>query len=106
MVPECQGGGDDFFVGADGLSSDEVQATAEMLIREFSEQITPFYDAEARANGYIAAADRSGQMRRFPLMTVSAVILALPDIRATLSVDDVAPVISKLKKKAKQSDLH
>ncbi|MFA6021837.1 MAG: diguanylate cyclase, partial [Rhodospirillales bacterium] len=99
-------GGDDFFVGGDGLSQDEVLATIAMLGREFSEQITSFYDAETRAQGYIEGADRAGQMRRFPLMTVSAAILALPDARTTLSVDDVAPVISKLKKEAKQRDDH
>lgn len=99
-------GGDDFFVGADGLSRDEVLAMTGMLGQEFTEQITSFYDAETRAQGYIEGADRAGQMRRFPLMTVSAAVLALPDARTTLSVDDVAPLISDLKKKAKQRADH
>lgn len=99
-------GGDDFFVGADGVARDDVLATTGMLVREFSEQITAFYDADARVNGYIEGADRTGQTRRFPLMTVSAAVLGLPDRRTTVSVDDVAPVISELKKRAKQDDGH
>lgn len=99
-------GGDDFFVGADRLSRDDILARIAALVEDFGTQITSFYDAESRANGHIEGADRAGQIRRFPLMTVSAAILELPEVRTTLSVDDVAPAISELKKRAKRRDDH
>ncbi|WP_316976294.1 GGDEF domain-containing protein [Shumkonia mesophila] len=99
-------GGDDFFVGADRLARDDILARISALVEDFGAQITSFYDAESRANGHIEGADRAGQIRRFPLMTVSAAILELPEVRTTLSVDDVAPAISELKKRAKRRDDH
>ena len=94
-------GGDDFFVGAERCDEDELLRRIGKLLDEFCDQIGSFYDAESRDQGFIVGQDREGIMRQFPLMTISAAILRLPDEHSNLSVDDVVPVISRLKKEAK-----
>ncbi len=99
-------GGDDFFVGVERCEAPDLMRHIGDLLDDFSDQIGSFYDAESRENGFIVSADREGNKQRFPLMTVSAAVLRLSDDRSTLSVDDVAPVISELKKAAKRSKIH
>ena len=99
-------GGDDFFVGAERCDEDELLRRIGKLLDEFCDQIGSFYDAESRDQGFIVGQDREGIMRQFPLMTISAAILRLPDEHGNLSVDDVVPFISRLKKEAKCATSH
>lgn len=99
-------GGDDFFVGVERCGEAEMMARIGGLLQDFSDQIGSFYDAEARERGFIVSQDREGNKRRFPLMTISAAVLRLSENRSNTSVDDVVPVISMLKKSAKQSETH
>jgi len=61
-------GGDDFiFIMDVGL----VEVAAGTIIEAFDQIIPTFYDADDRGRGSIESVDRQGQVRRFPLMTVS-----------------------------------
>jgi len=61
-------GGDDFlFIMDVGL----VEAAAGAMIEAFDQIIPTFYDPEDRERGYIESVDRQGQIRNFPLMTIS-----------------------------------
>jgi len=96
-------GGDDYFAGIQQEEETAIRQLVAEVIREFGEQIASFYDPESRERGFIISRDREGRKRRFSLMTVSVAILQLPEERVKLSFDDVGPVISRLKKKAKAS---
>ncbi len=99
-------GGDDFFVGVKGVAYPDVVIRVRKLLDGFREQIASFYDPDSRALGAIEGVDRDGKERQFPLMTVSAAMLQLPPRRGALSVDDVSPLISVLKRAAKEREDH
>ncbi len=73
------------------------------MIEAFARDVESFYDDATRKQGYIDGTDRQGHCLRFPLMTVSAVVIHLPAGRAPCSVDEVGHQIALLKKQAKQS---
>lgn len=97
-------GGDDFFVGVQYEDEAATRQHVADVLKEFREQIVSFYDSESREQGFIVSRDREGRKRRFSLMTVSVAVLRLPQSRTNLSLDDVGPAISRLKKRAKVSD--
>ncbi len=99
-------GGDDYFVGAQGMDEEDALEAIRKVIERFCVEITTFYDAESRARGYLEGVDRHGVNRRFPLLTVSVAALQLPPCKTTLSFDDIAPLIFDLKKNAKASSDH
>ncbi len=96
-------GGDDFFVGM--RASDVAQAVREIgeMIRQFASDAESFYDAEARERGAIVAADREGNMKTFPLLSVSAVLVEVDRTSPGATVDDVSALIAGHKKAAKAS---
>jgi len=99
-------GGDDFFAGFFDQAVDDAVNLTRSLLAKFEEGIRSFYDAESRANGYLESVDRDGAPRRFPLMTVSAVLLTLPKGRSLAGVDDVITGIADAKKAAKHAPDH
>ncbi|WP_367361300.1 diguanylate cyclase domain-containing protein [Syntrophus buswellii] len=61
-------GGDDFiFIMDVGLA----EAVSKAIVEAFDQIIPTFYDPDDRGRGYIESVDRQGQIRHFPLMTVS-----------------------------------
>lgn len=99
-------GGDDFFAGFYDHAVDDAATLTRALLAKFEEGIRAFYDADSRANGYLESVDRDGAPRRFPLMTVSAVLLTLPKGRPLAGVDDVIARIADAKKAAKHAPDH
>jgi diguanylate cyclase (GGDEF)-like protein len=65
-------GGDDFILITRPACSEMI---AREVLRNFDEQIVNCYNAEDRARGYIESADRQGELRRIPLMTIAAAIV-------------------------------
>jgi diguanylate cyclase (GGDEF)-like protein len=96
-------GGDDFFIGFSGDKALNAADETKSLLDLFRSDAESFYDAEARAEGCITAADRDGTMKRFPLLSASAVVVQVDVPRRAYTVDDVSAVIAKLKKQAKTS---
>lgn len=63
-----------------------------------------FYQKEAVDQGCIQARNREGDIQCFPLMTVSSVILELPEqIHRICSPEEIGALIARMKKAAKQS---
>jgi len=97
-------GGDDFFMGIQGLSLDEVEDEVRTIAQQFKTNVESFYDKEAVASGCIRAKNRDGELQCFPLMTVSSVILELPEqMHRIYSPEEIGGMIAGMKKEAKQS---
>lgn len=96
-------GGDDFFIGFPGEIATRAITETKSLLESFRGDAESFYDAEARAEGCITAADRDGNMKRFPLLSASAVVVEVGMPRRMFTVDDVSALIAKLKKQAKNA---
>ena len=98
-------GGDDFFVGLTDCKLAEAETMIAGVLEKFRSDAESFYDAETRQNGYMVAADRDGMERRFPLLSVSAVLLVIDEASAGSTPDDVSRALAKHKKLAKSSKI-
>jgi diguanylate cyclase (GGDEF)-like protein len=96
-------GGDDFFVGLSDCRLSDAEALVSAVLEKFRSDAESFYDAETRQNGYMLATDRDGVERRFPLLSVSAVLLVIDGIGSGCTPDDVSRALAKHKKQAKSS---
>ena len=96
-------GGDDFFAGIPHATPPAAQALVAQLITSFTQDAESFYDAETRQRGFIQGHDRDGNMRQFPLLSASAVILSLPTGDKRLTTDDISALIAQHKKSSKQA---
>lgn len=97
-------GGDDFFMGAEGVALDRIRTEVRGLADQFRTDVESFYDPETIERGYIRGKSRSGEIRKFPLLTVSSVILELPPNRARIySTEEISTLMARLKKQAKAS---
>ena len=97
-------GGDDFFAGFSGADAVAVRARVRELLERFRHEVESFYEPEARRLGFLEAAGRDGQVRRFGLLTCSAGLLVLPAGREPVPADRAMAEIARLKKKAKAGD--
>jgi len=74
------------------------------IIRQFNRDVESFYDTASIKKGYIISWGSEGKMNTVPLLTVSAVILELPDNRPRIySTGEIAALVEKLKPEAKKS---
>lgn len=97
-------GGDDFFMGIRNLDDDKAVEEVKKIIEKFAGDVRSFYNAEDLEQGYIIAKDREEKERKFPLMTVSAVVVQLPRERSrTITTEEVDTLLARHKKEAKQS---
>ncbi|MGE0087526.1 MAG: GGDEF domain-containing protein [Desulfococcaceae bacterium] len=98
-------GGDDFFMGLKNTEREKALSDVRHLCRQFARDVESFYDPETREMGYMTGKDRNtGMNTRFPLLTVSAVILELPAARSQVySTEKIANIMAKNKKIAKNS---
>jgi diguanylate cyclase (GGDEF)-like protein len=91
-------GGDDFLVV---MRSADWRERTTKLLAQFSTSITGFYTPEHVQQGHIAATDRDGVQRQFPLLTLSVAALYSETLGAT-SADAIAQQLAHVKKVAKQ----
>jgi signal transduction histidine kinase/DNA-binding response OmpR family regulator len=66
--------GDDFVLVT---SSERVDAVCKAICQRFDRLIPLYYDRDDRTRGYIETNDRWGQMRRFPIMSVSIAAVSM-----------------------------
>ncbi len=92
-------GGDDFIVF---FRSADWRERCHKLLRTFEAVIPEYYTAEHRRNGGIDAADRYGQQRHFPFVTLSIGVVPIAPGCCDLSRDVIAEWASSAKAKAKQ----
>ena len=96
-------GGDDFFVGIKDTPVEAAAAAISTLITRFAQDAESFYDARARERGSIVAQDREGNVKSFPLLSASAVLVVVPADSHGTSIDDVSAAIATRKKESKAS---
>ncbi len=90
-------GGDDIvFI----MDCDAVEETSGKIIAYFDRIIPTFYDIEDRTKGFIESADREGQKRIFPLISLSIGIVC-NDRKHFAHYGEIAEVASEMKKFAK-----
>lgn len=90
-------GGDDFILIT---TPDKVDQISKKIIDTF-DRIIPFYYAkEARKIGYIESLDRQGRQNRFPIMTISIVVVSNVN-REIRHIGEVSDISAELKKYAK-----
>jgi diguanylate cyclase (GGDEF)-like protein len=99
-------GGDDFFASMTNITIDDVCVQVRALCSAFAEQIVAFYDQNARVEGCIRAKSRDGELRYFPLMTISAAVLAVSSHGEAMALDDIGPLLAQIKLEAKASCDH
>lgn len=96
-------GGDDFFMAYENTPLTEVNQHVVQLVQQFQHEAESFYSPEDIRKGYIVAKDREGRRRQFPLLTVSAVMLEIPQKHSEITLDKISHLLGQAKKKAKTS---
>ena len=88
--------GDDFvFI----TSLDRVDRVCKTVAQTFDRLVPLYYNKQDRERNYIETVDRFGQLRRFPVMTVSiAVVTSTERVR---NHNELAVIAAELKKQAK-----
>jgi diguanylate cyclase (GGDEF)-like protein len=90
-------GGDDFVVMTVPERSDNI---GNKIVEEFDKRILTFYNAEDREKGFIISKDRAGQVKNFPLMSIS-VAGVTTNTRRLICAPQVAEIAAEIKKYAK-----
>jgi DNA-binding response OmpR family regulator len=91
-------GGDDFVLVT---SADTAEPYADAVVRDFDAMIPAFYDDRDRSRGAIEVVSRTGDLRRYPLMTVSLGIVLRGPTRF-LAPAEMASVAAEMKNLAKR----
>jgi EAL domain-containing protein (putative c-di-GMP-specific phosphodiesterase class I)/GGDEF domain-containing protein len=99
-------GGDDFFAALSRRPVAEVVALVEHTVARFADDVRSLHDPTDRERGFIEAHNREGKPARFPLLGVSAAVLAIPAGPWAPGEDGVAAAIASLKAEAKASSEH
>lgn len=95
-------GGDDFFAGRIIENLEEAMADVENVVRQFNRQVVSFYDEKDRDAGFILGKDRDGNIKKFPLLSVSAAVLYIEKNKRS-NVVFIDNVMAEIKKSAKNS---
>ncbi|NLG88262.1 MAG: response regulator [Clostridiaceae bacterium] len=91
-------GGDDFIVIT---SWDKYEAICKLIIEDFDEKIINLYNEKDRKNGYIITKNRLGQMKKFPIITISLAVVTNENIKYENYLQ-VAEVAAEIKKHVKE----
>lgn len=87
-------GGDDFIIIT---SWDKYENICKMIIEDFDRKILFLYNEEDRKKGYITTKNRLGQIRNFPIMTISLAVVTNEnrDYENALEIAEVAADVKK-----------
>jgi hypothetical protein len=80
---------------------ERVEPVCQEIVDGFDRVIPLYYDAEDRRRGYIDAEDRFGQLRHFPIMSVS--VAAVINDGCFKDHTELSRAAAELKKRAKQT---
>jgi len=99
-------GGDDFFLSITFKEYEcgKVMAMISGIIDEFKQFSTSFYSFEEVVNKSYQSVDRSGNLKNFPLLGISAAIVEVPKFNVEITDQDLSRLIAELKKNAKSND--
>ncbi len=96
-------GGDDFFIGVQGWTKEELTEILDRLIGDFHDDAQDLYSEIDRAAGRIRGHDRAGVEAFFPLMRCSIGVLELPKGLVIDDISRVSAAIAHIKALAKES---
>ncbi len=96
-------GGDDFFLGFKNVEFERAYHEVSQTLVNFKEDVKAYYDDQDRENGYVVSKDRDGNTKRFPLLSVSAAMLEIPNSETRVSMEEISLILAELKKYAKVS---
>jgi len=86
-------GGDDFVLI---LDVERAGSVGDEILRRFDEEIQSLYSRTDRARGYIQVVNRTGQVERFPLMTLTVAAVSNETRRFT-HIGEVSDIAAELK---------
>ena len=92
-------GGDDFILLTTPEKSDAVTGH---VCTEFDKRVRQFYSAEDQAQGFIMSKDREGNVKQFPIMTISLAGVGNM-VRQLTSYAEVTNICAEVKKKVKMT---
>ena len=90
-------GGDDFILLT---TPEKSEAVTQHICAEFDKRVRQFYSAEDQVQGFIMSKDREGNVKQFPIMTISLAGVT-NDHRELTSYAEVTNICAEVKKKAK-----
>lgn len=91
-------GGDDFILV---MPIEAMERAGTLIVEGFDRMVPTFYSREDRQRGYIAAQSRTGEDRRFPLMSITVAIVPCPPSRFS-HPGEISHVATELKHYLKQ----
>ncbi len=91
-------GGDDFVLVCRGQG---VETLCRNMLDRFDEEVKTFHNAEAVRKGFYEAPDRRGELKGFPLLSLSLAVVSTRN-RVIVSYGQLVSVASEVKKKAKE----
>lgn len=99
-------GGDDFFSGVkiDKTNEDIYLNEIFKIIKKFTNDVKAFYSQEDKKSGYIRSTDRDGNIKNFPLLSVSASLLIIHKNSKERCVENINNILSIQKKVAKKEE--
>jgi len=91
-------GGDDFFILT---TPAKAQAVTDYLCQEFDKQVRKFYSEEDQKLGKIVSKDREGNLKEFPIMTISlaGVTNAHRELKTYAEITNICAEVKKMAKK-------
>ena len=90
-------GGDDFILLT---TPEKTAAVTDHICTEFDKRIRELYSPEDQAQGFIVSKDREGNVKQFPIMTIS--LAGVSNVERTLtSYAEVTNICAEVKKKVK-----
>ncbi|GEM_PF-354756 len=92
-------GGDDFIVLT---APEKAEAVTNHICAEFDKRVRQFYSEEDQARGKIVSKDREGNVKEFPIMTISLAGVGNV-VRVLTSYAEVTNICAEVKKKAKMA---
>jgi diguanylate cyclase (GGDEF)-like protein len=93
-------GGDDFII----LTSPEsAEAVTDYITHNFDERVKSLYNKEDLDRGHIVAHSREGEVKKFPIMTISLAGVT-NQYRPISNYSEITNIVAEVKKKAKNKD--
>lgn len=96
-------GGDDFFLGIDGMEPEEARRRLLDLTAAFQSDAETLYDPATREAKCMRGKDREGNPKVFPLLSVTAIALVVPEFEHGLTLDDVNDAFAASKTEGKRA---
>lgn len=95
-------GGDDFFVGFENYTYENVFKVIAKVQRDFKKEVSSLYSSTDRENGYIKTKDRFAVTRKFSLLEVAAAIIEINTGINKKHLDEILHIAKKSSKKSSQ----